>query len=130
MENKYTIELSSQGGHKFMDIQENGYRDVSFIVRDYERDLEKAKRRIEWLKANEQTTKDIYESGNRKIQLNKRGDHAYIVLVEDYEIKTFNICFIGEDLKPIMGLTYEEAVEQAMNYKFPKTEKITIYETV
>lgn len=127
--NKYKIELTSQGGEQFMQVSENGYFDVRFRVKDYQEAFEKAKKRIQWLKENPATVEVVYSDNNRTIKHNKRGDHEYIALWDSGDLQTFSICYVGEDLIPSKNRTYVEAIEEAMNYKFPSKSNQIIYET-
>lgn len=127
MENKYMVQIENRFEKQFMNVYEDNVWQNSYMVDNYEDSLNKAKSYINWLKENPEIKESIYQDETRHIISHRRGKKHNLVLWEGTNLQVFCISYFFDN-QIIENMSYQEAFQQALNYKFPKKETSTIYE--
>lgn len=120
--NKYTIEMESQGDNHSVVLRENGIWQNMFFGTDLEELIQKAKDRVEQLKAWEIYEEVVYLDHERKITYKIRGLEKWLLLEIGDKLEVRSIVnYEGKEFS-----TFTESLNELKNFQLVEKTKTII----
>jgi viroplasmin and RNaseH domain-containing protein len=120
--NKYTLELESQGDNSSITVRENGIWQNIFFGTDLEELMQKAKDRVDQLKASESYEEIVYKDDERKITYKTRGLEKWLLLEIGDKLEVRSIVnYEGKEFS-----TFTESFNELKNFQLVDKTKTII----